>query len=60
MLPSQDLVRALDLVLKNVNLFKQEEGTTSSTSGYICVDNEEEHIENFDQLKLLCMNKIFF
>lgn len=60
MLPSQDLVRALDLVLKNVDLFKQqqEEGTTST--GYICVDNEEEHIENFDQLKLLCMNKIFF
>lgn len=59
MLPSQDLVRALDLVLKNVDLFKQDEGTTTST-GYICVDNEEEHIENFDQLKLLCMNKIFF
>lgn len=47
--PSQDLVRAIDMVLKNVHLLNPH--TISNTQ-------DDLEIENFDKLKLLCIEKV--
>lgn len=48
MQPSPDLVRAIDLVLKNVQLF----------STHFSDEQDPEQADKFDKLKLLCIEKV--